>query len=122
MLGDSAVGKTALIQRYLDNKFYGQYVNTLGFDFCHKQYTSKTGKCSGKSYKMQIWDTAGMERFRTLTYTYYKKADAIILAFDTTDRPTFDNVQSWITSINQHAKKGVPVILIATKIDLESDR
>ena len=63
-----------------------------------------------------------MERFRTLTYTYYKRADAIILAFDTTDRSTFDNVKTWITSINQHAKLGVPTILIGTKIDLEYDR
>ena len=63
-----------------------------------------------------------MERFRTLTYTYYKKADAIILAYDTTDRPTFDNVQSWIISINQHARAGIPVVLIATKVDLESER
>ena len=48
MLGDSGAGKTALIQRYLNNEFYGQYVNTLGFDFSHKQYTSKSGKHAGK--------------------------------------------------------------------------
>ena len=63
-----------------------------------------------------------MERFRTLTYTYYKKADAIILAFDTTDRSTFNNVKTWNSSIKQHANFGVPIILIGTKIDLEFER
>ena len=76
----------------------------------------------GKTVKLQIWDTAGQERFRTITQSYYKGAHGIILAFDTTLRSTFTNVQSWLGMIEQHANPDVNIVLVATKCDLEDKR
>ena len=68
---------------------------------------------------MQIWDTAGQERFRTITQSYYKGAQGIILAFDTTSLASFQGVQSWFQQIEEHANEDVLKILVATKCDVE---
>ena len=91
---------------------------TLGLDFVTRKFTAS----DGNEYQVKIWDTAGQERFKTLTYSFYKKADGVIMAFDTTDTKSFDNIKNWVDSINQHAEKGVPKILVGNKIDLEDDR
>ena len=91
---------------------------TLGLDFITKKFTAK----DGNEYQVKIWDTAGQERFKTLTFAFYKKADGVIMAFDTTDSKTFDNIQNWVDSINTHAAKGVPKVLVGNKCDLEEDR
>ena len=91
---------------------------TLGLDFVTRKFTAS----DGNEYQVKIWDTAGQERFKTLTYSFYKKADGVIMAFDTTDPKSFDNIKNWVDSINQHAEKGVPKILVGNKIDLEDDR
>ena len=91
---------------------------TLGLDFITKKFTAK----DGNEYQVKIWDTAGQERFKTLTYAFYKKADGVIMAFDSTDSKTFDNIQNWVDSINTHATKGVPKVLVGNKCDLIEDR
>ena len=91
---------------------------TLGLDFVTRKYTAS----DANEYQVKIWDTAGQERFKTLTYSFYKKADGVIMAFDTTDQRSFDNIKNWVDSINAHAEKGVPKILVGNKIDLEDDR
>ena len=77
---------------------------------------------SGQDVKVKIWDTAGQERFKTLTYSFYKKADGIIIAFDVTDYKTFDNIKNWVESINNHANGEVPRVMVGNKVDLESER
>ena len=69
--------------------------------------------------KVKIWDTAGQERFKTLTYSFYKKADGIIIAFDVTDYKTFENITNWVESIDQHANGEVPRVMVGNKIDLD---
>lgn len=76
----------------------------------------------GKSVKLQIWDTAGQERFRTITQSYYKGANGILLAFDTTNMSTFNNMQAWLGQIETHANEDVLKIMVATKCDDEDHR
>ena len=72
----------------------------------------------GRNVKLQIWDTAGQERFRTITQTYYKGANGIILCYDCTSQQSYDNVRNWMNQIEQHANPEVAKALIATKSDL----
>ena len=85
---------------------------TIGLDVINKQHTF-----NGEEYKMKIWDTAGSERFHSLAYSFYKSADAIIVAFDVTSIKSFQNVISWLQAIENNGKRNVPRILVATKID-----
>ena len=71
---------------------------------------------------MKVWDTAGMERFKTLTYSFYKRANAILVAFSVVDRQSFENIQNWITAIKENASENIPIIIVGTKIDLEYER
>ena len=71
---------------------------------------------------MKIWDTAGMERFQTLTYSFYKKAEAILVAFSVTDRNSFNKIKNWIEAIKEYAKLNTPIVVVGTKIDLEHER
>ena len=118
ILGDGAVGKTAILSQYHEKKFDEEHVMTLGLDYITKKYQGK----DGNEYNVKIWDTAGQERFKTLTFSFYKKADGVIMAFDSTDQKSYDNIQNWADSIDKHAPNGVPKILVGNKIDLEGDR
>ena len=101
ILGDGAIGKTSMIKQYTKSEFDEDHITTLGLDFATKKYTAK----DGKEISAKIWDTAGQERFRTLTHSFYKNADGIIISYDVTDRKTFENIKTWIESIEQQGKK-----------------
>ena len=75
-----------------------------------------------KELTFKIWDTAGQERFKTLTQSFYKKADGVIISYDVTDESTFENVRNWVESLNTHAQKHIARILVGNKIDLVNDR
>ena len=117
VIGDSGVGKTNLITRFCENNFKDTYVATIGVDF-----KIKSLPINDKKIKMQIWDTAGQERFKNITQTYYKGAAGILLVYSMTDARSFENVEKWITQIDNNAPEGVSKILVATKQDLERDR
>ncbi|XP_003385079.1 PREDICTED: ras-related protein Rab-13-like [Amphimedon queenslandica] len=117
LCGDSSVGKTCLISRFADNEFRHTHINTIGIDFKLKLFTIRD-----KKIRMQIWDTAGQERYETLTAQYYRKAQGIILVYDITREETFRNVTKWLRNIEDHGVKGVKIILIGNKVDLESER
>ena len=119
ILGDGAVGKTSIINQYVDKAFEEEHITTLGLDFAQKKYTSKV---DGKELTFKIWDTAGQERFKTLTQSFYKKADGVIISYDVTDEATFDNVRNWVESLNSHAQIHTARILVGNKIDLENER
>ena len=93
------------------------FIFTVGIDFKVKHM-----QIDGKNVKLQIWDTAGQERFRTITQSYYKGAHGILLAFDTTNITTFNNMQAWLGQIETHANENVLKILVATKWDDEQHR
>ena len=115
LLGDSSVGKTCFLKRYIDDTFQDVYLSTIGFDFKYKCITLK----DGKNIKMQIWDTAGQERFRTIAKSYYKGAQGIILMYDVTNQKSFDNIKKWLAQIKEEASSKVCVLLVANKIDIE---
>ena len=118
LLGDSTVGKTCFLMRYTDNTFQEIHMSTIGLDYRLKTMTLN----SGKQVKVQIWDTAGQDRFRAITKNYYKGAHGIILIYDVTNQITFDNVTNWITQIKEEASDKVTIFLDGNKIDDEKNR
>ena len=116
-LGDSRVGKTSLIIKYIDNKFTGNFVTTMGFDIKNKQLTLK----DGTEAKLMLFDTAGQERFRSLAENYIKKAYGVLLVYDISERQSFLNIENWMQSIKENSD-GLPTILIGNKSDLNDER
>ncbi|KAJ3431565.1 rab7b [Anaeramoeba flamelloides] len=117
ILGDSGVGKTSLMNRYVKNKFTNQYKATIGADFLSKEIT-----IDDRSVTMQIWDTAGQERFQSLGVSFYRGADCCVLVYDTNSPQTFENLESWrdeflIQSSPQDPEK-FPFVVIGNKIDM----
>jgi len=112
VVGDSGVGKSCLLQRFVDNNFCENYMTTIGIDF-----KIKTILLDGKKVRLQIWDTAGQERFRAITKAYYRSAMGAVLVYDITDKRTFDNIGKWINELNEFAPTNIPRILIGNKVD-----
>lgn len=117
VIGDSGVGKSCLLLRFVDDTFTESYMSTIGVDF--KIYTLTI---DGKVCKLQIWDTAGQERFATITSSYYRGAHGIIMVYDTTDMLTFANIKRWNDEIDKRASENTVKLLIGNKCDLRSLR
>eukprot|EP00794_Sanderia_malayensis_P009561 gene9561-10549_t len=117
LVGDSGVGKSSLLLRFADDTFCESYISTIGVDF-----KIKTVHLDDKVVKLQIWDSAGQERFRTLTTTYYRGAHGIIIVYDVTDRNTFINCGAWLSEIERHACEGVLKMIVGNKCDKHDER
>ena len=117
LLGNSDVGKSSLLLRYVDSVWSDTFVPTIGVDF-----KVKTIEIGDKKVKMQIWDTAGQERFRTVVSTYFRGAHGIFLIYDITNRDSFKNLENWLIEIEKNASENVLKILIGNKNDLEDER
>merc|ERR1711937_59024 len=113
LIGDSGVGKSAILLRFADDTFTESYISTIGVDF-----KIRTIDLEGKTIKLQIWDTAGQERFRTISSTYYRGAHGIIIVYDITNIESFHNVQRWMQEISKYAKENVSKLLVGNKSDL----
>ena len=116
-LGDSRVGKTSLIIKYIENKFSTTFVTTMGFDIKNKQITLK----DGTEAKLMIFDTAGQERFKSLAENYIRKANGILLVYDISEKQSFQNIENWMDSIKENSNE-LPIILIGNKSDLNDER
>ncbi|KAL1240441.1 Ras-related protein [Trichinella pseudospiralis] len=114
---DMGIGKTCVVQRFKNGTFLERQGSTIGVDF-----TMKTLIVDGKRVKLQVWDTGGQERFRTITQSYYRSANGIIICYDVTCRKSFKNVRRWLDDVLKFAAPNVVKLLVATKIDLENDR
>jgi Ras-related protein Rab-18 len=117
LIGDSGVGKSCILLRFCDDTFDSKQQSTIGVDF-----KVKTIQSGGKTVKMTLWDTAGQERFRTLTSSYYRGAQGIVLAYDITRRETFDYLPQWLKEVDVYSPNGgkdVVKILVGNKIDME---
>eukprot|EP00316_Scyphosphaera_apsteinii_P016649 CAMPEP_0119312554 /NCGR_PEP_ID=MMETSP1333-20130426/26879_1 /TAXON_ID=418940 /ORGANISM="Scyphosphaera apsteinii, Strain RCC1455" /LENGTH=196 /DNA_ID=CAMNT_0007317195 /DNA_START=96 /DNA_END=686 /DNA_ORIENTATION=- len=117
MIGDQAVGKTALLVRYADDSFTESVLPTIGIDF-----KIKTIEQQGKKIKLQIWDTAGQERFRTITQAYYRGAMGILLIYDVTNPKSYQNIRNWVRNINDNAPQTIDKMLIGNKCDMDGMR
>ncbi|XP_003379377.1 GTP-binding protein Ypt2 [Trichinella spiralis] len=117
LIGDMGIGKTCVVQRFKNGTFLERQGSTIGVDF-----TMKTLIVDGKRVKLQVWDTGGQERFRTITQSYYRSANGIIICYDVTCRKSFKNVRRWLDDVLKFAAPNVVKLLVATKIDLENDR
>ena len=118
ILGDSSVGKTCFLTRYADNTFQELHMSTIGIDYKLKNIQME----NGRTVKLQIWDTAGQDRFRSITKNYYKGANGIIVIYSVTDKKTFNNVKNWVNQIKSEVDERVTIILVANKIDDEENR
>ena len=114
LLGDSTVGKTCFLLRYCDKTFQEAHLSTIGLDYRLKTMTLQ----NGKNIKLQIWDTAGQDRFRAITKNYYKGANGIILIYDITNLQSYENVKNWIAQIREQANPNVVIYLAGNKIDV----
>ena len=118
LLGDSSVGKTCFLLRYCDKSFQEAHLSTIGLDYRLKSMTLQ----NDKNIKLQIWDTAGQDRFRAITKNYYKGANGIILIYDVTNKQSYENVKNWLTQIKEEANSNVIIYLAGNKIDVEEDQ
>jgi len=117
VIGDSGVGKSCLLLRFADDIYSETYISTIGVDF-----KIKTIDIGGKTVKLQIWDTAGQEKFRTITSTYYRGAHGIAIVYDVTDLTSFNHLNMWLQEIERSAKDSVSKIIIGNKSDMTSKR
>eukprot|EP01083_Nonionella_stella_P105314 302902_1 len=116
LLGDSAVGKTCLLKRYIFSTYDINEISTVGVDYG----VARQRLSNGKIMKMNIWDTAGQERFHSISRAYYRDADAIIVCYAVNNRLSFTNVSKWRDDIDDYAQTdGVVVMLVGCKADMK---
>ena len=119
ILGDSGVGKTSLMNQYVNKKFSNQYKATIGADFLTKEVM-----VDDRLVTMQIWDTAGQERFQSLGVAFYRGADCCVLVYDVTMPNTFKTLDSWrdefLIQASPREPDNFPFVVIGNKIDLEN--
>ncbi|KAI0707822.1 ras-domain-containing protein [Earliella scabrosa] len=113
--GDAAVGKSSLLVRLTDQRFLANPDPTLGVEFGSKLITIPE---ENKVVKLQCWDTAGTESFRSITRSYYRGAAGCLLVYDVTSRQSFVNARSWLADVREHADPHLTCILVGNKIDL----
>ena len=114
IIGDTSVGKTALLSKYLKGIFPTSPLSTVATDFATKIIQIK----EGGYIKAQIWDTAGEEKYKSITYHHYKKSVGGLIVYDITKRSTFENVKNWYNDLIYKAEKGCIIALIGNKLDL----
>ena len=117
VVGDSGVGKTNLINRFASDKFDTNSKATIGVEFVYK-----TLKINKEIIKVEVWDTAGVERYRSITSSYYKGANGAIIVYDLTDEESFKNVESWMNEVIKKGKQNMQFLLVGNKKDLINDR
>ena len=117
IIGDSAVGKSNILLRYVHGKFNEEFQSTLGVEFAAKNL-----EINQKIYRIQIWDTAGQENFRSITRAYYKNSVCAFIVYDITNRKSFSNIKSWLEDIQKQCPKTVFLVLVGNKIDLQDER
>ena len=119
MIGDAAVGKSSMLIRFTDDAFDEHIQSTIGVDFKVKNL-----ELNNKRIKLTVWDTAGQERFRTLTSSYYRGAQGVVLVYDVTRRDSFDNLDHWLKEVKLYSPnngEGVVKLLVGNKIDLTEE-
>ena len=117
LIGDMKVGKTNIVSRYIKNEFNKDSISTIGVEFGSKELVIE-----GHNVKVQIWDTAGQEKYKSITNAYYKGAKGAFVVYDITNKNSFDNADNWLNNLRASADKKCSIILIGNKSDLEDKR
>ena len=116
IIGDACVGKTSLLLRHVEGRFIEEVTGTIGVD-----YRANTYVRDNQRYDLQIWDTAGQDRFKNVTRAYYRDANAALLVFDLTKETTLDNIKTWYQQLTNHVDRSdIVTILVGNKCDLKS--
>ena len=117
IIGDAAVGKSNLLLRFSQDDFKSEYQLTIGVEF-----GAKNLDIDNKKYRLQIWDTAGQENYRSITRAYYKNSVCAILVYDITNRDSFEHISSWVEDCLAQSPKTVFMVLVGNKSDLSEKR
>ena len=117
LVGDSGVGKTNLLLRYLKNEFNTQTKATVGVEFGNTKV-----KIDNALIKAQIWDTAGQERYRSITSAYYKGAHGALIVYDITRKDSFDSVEKWLSDLKNNGEEKMVIMVIGNKCDMVNER
>ena len=117
IIGDAAVGKSNLLVRYTSGQFKEEYQLTIGVEF-----GSNDVIIGDNTYRIQIWDTAGQENFRSITRSYYKNTACAIIVYEISNKKSFENISSWIEECKNTAPKSILMVLVGNKCDLEDNR
>ena len=117
LLGDTGVGKSSLVLRFVNNNFRPYSEATIGASFM-----SKMIKVDGSLIKFQIWDTAGQEKYHSLAPMYYRNAAAAIIVYDITRKDTFRTLKSWVEELKNRGPQDIAICIAGNKCDLEDER
>eukprot|EP00730_Choanoeca_flexa_P002471 TRINITY_DN11062_c0_g1_i2.p1 TRINITY_DN11062_c0_g1~~TRINITY_DN11062_c0_g1_i2.p1 ORF type:complete len:220 (+),score=33.70 TRINITY_DN11062_c0_g1_i2:711-1370(+) len=117
IIGDTGVGKSCLLLQFTDKRFQPVHDLTIGVEFGARMVT-----IDSKQIKLQIWDTAGQESFRSITRSYYRGAAGALLVYDITRRETFNHLSTWLEDARSHSNPNMVIMLIGNKTDLDSKR
>ena len=114
LVGDTNVGKTHLLNRYIKHSIPKNKAPTIGVEFATRNVPLK---CGG-TVKAQIWDTAGQERYKAITSAHYRRAVGALLVYEVTKEPSFQNAKKWMDELKQHADPDIVIMLVGNKVDL----
>ncbi|XP_014227760.1 ras-related protein Rab-23 [Trichogramma pretiosum] len=112
IVGNGAVGKSSMIQRFCKGTYTRDYKKTIGVDFLEREI-----EVEGEDVRLMLWDTAGQEEFDAITAAYYRGAHACVLAFSATDRDSFEAIPSWKIKVENECGE-IPTVLVQNKMDL----
>lgn len=119
LLGESAVGKSSIVHRFVKNTFDDMRESTIGAAFLTQSITIPETETT---VKFEIWDTAGQERYKSLAPMYYRNANAALCVYDITSSSSFTKAQDWISELRKQAPEGIVIALVGNKTDLEEER
>ena len=122
MIGAGGSGKTALVNRFLTQKFSEQYIVTIGSQFAVKTVAVPDNNGNSVVVKLLVWDLAGQQRFDFIRGSYYRGSKGALLVFDTTRKSTYIELPKWIEETEKALNKRIPIVLLANKVDLEDER
>eukprot|EP01017_Pseudomicrothorax_dubius_P045254 TRINITY_DN7801_c0_g1_i2.p1 TRINITY_DN7801_c0_g1~~TRINITY_DN7801_c0_g1_i2.p1 ORF type:complete len:218 (-),score=32.24 TRINITY_DN7801_c0_g1_i2:98-751(-) len=116
LLGETGVGKTSLMRKYVDREFSEHMLSTIGIDF-----ECKILEIEGTVFKVRIWDTAGQERFRSIPVQYFHRTNGFALVYSSDNPRSLELLQNWFSQIEEHCPSDVPIMILGNKYDLSSD-
>ena len=117
IIGDTCVGKSNILSRYLNDEFTENTKSTVGVELGIKFLKIRNTKT-----KIQIWDTAGQERYQAITSSYFKGSDGCFIVYDITNETSFDHIEKWYEQIHDESNKDISIVIVGNKCDLENER